>query len=118
MRSPVAHGRIRGIDTSRAEQVPGVLAVATAADAPEVKFGPYTPDWEILARHKVRFVGDEVAAVAALTNRQHGMRRAWSRWISRIARGLRPVRGANRGQPGDLGRLRRQRVHLVHYRAR
>lgn len=66
VRSTVAHGRIRGIDTSRAERVPGVLAVATAADAPEVKFGPYTPDWEILARHKVRFIGDEVAAVAAI----------------------------------------------------
>lgn len=66
VRSTVAHGRIRGIDTSRAERVPGVLAVATAADAPEVKFGPYTPDWEILARHKVRFIGDEVAAVAAV----------------------------------------------------
>lgn len=66
VRSPVAHGRIRAIDTSRAERVPGVLAVATAADAPDVKFGPYTPDWEILARHKVRFIGDEVAAVAAI----------------------------------------------------
>jgi CO/xanthine dehydrogenase Mo-binding subunit len=66
VRSPVAHGRIRRIDTSRAERVPGVLAVATAADAPDIAFGPYTPDWEILARRKVRFVGDEVAAVAAL----------------------------------------------------
>ena len=32
VRSPVPHGIIRGIDTSRAERVPGVLAVATAAD--------------------------------------------------------------------------------------
>ncbi|MEV7009332.1 xanthine dehydrogenase family protein molybdopterin-binding subunit [Streptosporangium sp. NPDC051022] len=67
VRSPVPHGRIRGIDLTRARKVPGVQAVVTAADAPHVAFGPYTPDWEILARHKVRFVGDEVAAVAATT---------------------------------------------------
>lgn len=65
VRSPVPHGRIRGLDTSRARRVPGVRAVVTAADAPLVAFGPYAPDWEVLARHKVRFVGDEVAAVAA-----------------------------------------------------
>jgi len=65
VRSPIAHGRIRNIDTAAARAVPGVRAVITAADLPEVSFGPYTPDWEVLARHKVRYVGDEVVAIAA-----------------------------------------------------
>lgn len=65
VRSPVAHGIIRSIDTSRAEAMPGVRAVLTADDLPEVKFGPYTPDWEVLARHKVRYIGDEVVGIAA-----------------------------------------------------
>lgn len=65
VRSPIAHGRIRSIDTAAARAVRGVRAVITAADLPEVSFGPYTPDWEVLARHKVRYVGDEVVAIAA-----------------------------------------------------
>jgi len=65
VRSPVAHGLLRGVDVSAARRVPGVRAVVTAADLPEVAFGPYVPDWEVLARHKVRYVGDEVAAIAA-----------------------------------------------------
>lgn len=65
VRSPVAHGRIRHIDTSRARRVPGVHAVITGADVAAPAFGPYVPDWEVLAQDKVRFVGDDVAAVAA-----------------------------------------------------
>jgi CO/xanthine dehydrogenase Mo-binding subunit len=65
VRSPVAHGVLREVDVRAARQVPGVLAVITAADFPQVAFGPYVPDWEVLARHKVRYVGDEVAAIAA-----------------------------------------------------
>lgn len=67
VRSTVAHGRLRSIDLSAASRVPGVRAVVTAADLPEATFGPYVPDWEVLARHKVRFIGDEIAAVAATT---------------------------------------------------
>lgn len=67
VRSTVAHGHLRGIDVAAAKRVPGVRAVATAADVPEVSFGPYVPDWEVFARHKVRFIGDELAAVAATT---------------------------------------------------
>lgn len=65
VRSPIAHGHIRRVDIEAARVVPGVRAVITAADLPEVGFGPYTPDWEVLARHKVRYIGDEVAAIAA-----------------------------------------------------
>ncbi|MFQ5913568.1 MAG: xanthine dehydrogenase family protein molybdopterin-binding subunit [Nitrospinota bacterium] len=68
LRSPIAHGKILNIDTSRAERLPGVKAVITGKDGPGVLFGvtdgpmdqlPLQPD-------RVRFVGDEVAAVAAV----------------------------------------------------
>lgn len=69
LRSPYAHARILGIDTSEAEQIPGVKAVITFKDTPQIPFGTQSggpDDWYILAKDKVRFVGDEVAAVAAL----------------------------------------------------
>lgn len=65
VRSPVPHGVLRSIDVSAARRVPGVRAVITGADFPEVAFGPYVPDWEVLARRKVRCIGDEVVAIAA-----------------------------------------------------
>ncbi|RMH04242.1 MAG: aldehyde oxidase [Planctomycetota bacterium] len=67
LRSPHAHARILRIDTARAEAMPGVHAVITGADLP-VTYGiiPWTPDETALAVDKVRFVGDEVAAVAAV----------------------------------------------------
>lgn len=65
LRSPYAHARIRHIDCAEARRVPGVKAVVTAEDTPQIPFGPRTEDWMILAADKVRFVGDEVAAVAA-----------------------------------------------------
>jgi 4-hydroxybenzoyl-CoA reductase alpha subunit len=66
LRSPHPHARIKQIDTSRAETLPGVKAVATYADTPGIRFGPRTEDWTIFAGDKVRFYGDEVAAVAAV----------------------------------------------------
>jgi CO/xanthine dehydrogenase Mo-binding subunit len=68
LRSPLPHARILSIDTSEAEALPGVKAVVTYADTPGVKFGPIPAfeDWYILAKDKVRFVGEEVAAVAAI----------------------------------------------------
>jgi len=65
LRSPFPHARIKQIDTSRAETLPGVKAVVTYADTPGVRFGPRTEDWTVFARDRVRFCGDEVAAVAA-----------------------------------------------------
>ncbi len=69
LRSPYAHAIVRNIDTSRAEALPGVLAVITGKDIPQVEFGsmPGMVDEWALANNKVRFVGDEVAAVAAKT---------------------------------------------------
>src|SRR5690348_16589036 len=67
LRSPHPHARIVSIDTSAARRVPGVLAVITGADLP-VKFGilPVTQDERALEHEKVRYVGDPIAAVAAV----------------------------------------------------
>jgi 4-hydroxybenzoyl-CoA reductase alpha subunit len=66
--SPIAHGRIKSIDTSEAEALPGVKLVLTARDVPDITYGINPPryDEHILASDKVRHVGDEVAAVIAV----------------------------------------------------
>ncbi|MEZ0302641.1 MAG: xanthine dehydrogenase family protein molybdopterin-binding subunit [Hyphomicrobiaceae bacterium] len=77
LRSPHAHARIRRIDTTRAEALKGVLAVVTAADFPELPVGTMIPMGETgydmwmvaelnMARRKVCWVGQPVAAVAAV----------------------------------------------------
>ncbi len=65
LRSQHAHARIVSIDTNEARALPGVHTVVTAADAPDVKYGRTTLDRYILAKDKVRYMGDPVAAVAA-----------------------------------------------------
>ncbi|SDO34266.1 xanthine dehydrogenase family protein molybdopterin-binding subunit [Desulforhopalus singaporensis] len=65
LRSKHAHARILDIDTSKAEKLPGVKAVVTWRDAPDLKLGMYTDDWQFFAKEKVRYHGDIVAAVAA-----------------------------------------------------
>ncbi len=69
--SPIAHGRVKRIDTSKAEALPGVLAVITGKDVPDTQYGvsPARYDEYVLARDKVRHVEDEVAAVAAIDER-------------------------------------------------
>lgn len=69
LRSPHAHARIAHIDTSRARQVRGVKSIVTAADTPGIKYiilGPPYEDRLPLAADKVRFIGEEVGAVAAV----------------------------------------------------
>jgi 4-hydroxybenzoyl-CoA reductase subunit alpha len=68
LQSPIAHGRILNIDTSAAERLPGVKAVVTAEDAGPVKYGvsPARYDENVFCRDRVRHVGDDVAAVAAV----------------------------------------------------
>ena len=67
LRSPHPHARIRSIDISAAEKLPGVKAVVTRADFPEIKAG--TPDGDMtrnaMAREKALYDGHPVAAVAA-----------------------------------------------------
>src|SRR5438477_375602 len=67
LRSPHPHARILSIDTSGARRIPGVVAVITGTDLP-IKFGilPVTQDERALEHEKVRYVGDPIAAVAAL----------------------------------------------------
>src|SRR5687767_5096216 len=66
LRSPFAHARIVRIDTSRARKVPGVRAVVTGADNEGRLWGASIKDQPVLALDVVRYVGEEVAAVAAL----------------------------------------------------
>ena len=60
-----AHARIKHIDTSKAERLPGVRAVMTGYNTPEVRIG-FIRDNFALKRDKVRQFRDEVAAVAAI----------------------------------------------------
>jgi CO/xanthine dehydrogenase Mo-binding subunit len=62
-----ARARIVGIDTSRARQLPGVLAVLTHEDVPDVLYGQLVKDRRLFAKEEVRFEADVIAAVAALT---------------------------------------------------
>ncbi|NML47623.1 xanthine dehydrogenase family protein molybdopterin-binding subunit [Ramlibacter sp. G-1-2-2] len=67
LRSPYPHARIVSIDTSAALALPGVKAVLTGADGPRVCWGTHHKERRILAEGVVRFAGEEVAAVAAVT---------------------------------------------------
>jgi CO/xanthine dehydrogenase Mo-binding subunit len=71
LRSVMPHARIRAIDVSRARTLPGVVTVVTGADLAartdiQPWFGPVFRDQPILAIGKVRYVGEPVAAVAAV----------------------------------------------------
>jgi CO/xanthine dehydrogenase Mo-binding subunit len=61
------HARIVNVDTSAAERLPGVRAVATAKDAPDNVNGLIIPDQPVFADDKVRYRGEIVALVAAET---------------------------------------------------
>ena len=79
LRSPHAHARIKSIDTSKAEKLPGVKAVVTAKDFPDQKFEYIGPErvavnfWHvsrnIMAREKTLYEGHAVAGVAAINLR-------------------------------------------------
>jgi CO/xanthine dehydrogenase Mo-binding subunit len=68
LRSPLPHARILNVDVSRAKKLRGVHAVVTGRDTAGEKWGVfrYTRDQQLLCVDKVRYVGDEVAAVAAI----------------------------------------------------
>lgn len=68
LQSPLAHARIVHLDVSKAERLPGVKALVTAKDAGGVRYGvsPARYDETPFCQEKVRYVGDEIAAVAAI----------------------------------------------------
>ena len=68
LQSPLPHARILNIDTTAAERLPGVRAVVTAREAGAVKYGvsPARYDETLFCVDKVRYIGDEIAAVAAV----------------------------------------------------
>ncbi len=66
LRSPYPHAKILRIDTSKAEKLRGVRAVVTAEDTIKQGWGAFIPDQYPLSFGKVRYVGEEVAAVAAI----------------------------------------------------
>jgi 4-hydroxybenzoyl-CoA reductase alpha subunit len=66
LRSPFPHARIRSIDTSKAEKLRGVRCVVTAEDTIKKPWGAFFADQYPLSVGKVRYVGEEVAAVAAI----------------------------------------------------
>ena len=67
VRSAYAHARILSIDTSEAERLPGVRAVVTGRDIEMGYYGYELHDQRIFALEKVRYLGEPVAAVAAVT---------------------------------------------------
>lgn len=72
IRSEHPHARIISIDTSKAERLPGVAAIITAKDTHNIKYGsneyffPHTVDQLAIENEKVRYIGDEIGAVAAV----------------------------------------------------
>jgi len=68
LRSPYPHARIVSVDTSAARALPGVKAVLTGADAPATLWGVHHKERAVLARDVVRYCGEEVAAVAAISD--------------------------------------------------
>jgi 4-hydroxybenzoyl-CoA reductase subunit alpha len=68
LRSPFAHAKIVNIDTSKAEKLPGVKGVVTGQEIPDRQYGivPKAKDEYALAKDKVRYIGDDVAAVCAI----------------------------------------------------
>ena len=68
VRSKYPHAKIKKIDTSKAEKLPGVVTVATWKDIPGLNgFGIVIPDQPVLCEDKVRYIGDAVVAIAAET---------------------------------------------------
>jgi 4-hydroxybenzoyl-CoA reductase alpha subunit len=67
LRSPAPHALIKSIDVSRALKLPGVVAIITGKDLP-IPYGilPVSQDEHTLCIEKVRFIGDPVAAIAAV----------------------------------------------------
>ena len=69
LRSPLPHARIRRLDVEKARNMKGVFAVLTAADLPDRLTGIILKDMPVLARDRVRFIGERIAVVSAESRR-------------------------------------------------
>jgi len=66
VRSAVPHAQLLKVEVSRAEKAPGVVAILTGADlGPKGSYGVAIRDQGVVARDRVRFIGEPVAAIAA-----------------------------------------------------
>src|SRR4029450_3250601 len=63
-----SHARILGIDTAKASALPGIVAIVTQDQLPDVRFGSFVQDRYLFAKDIVRFEGEIVAGGAALTD--------------------------------------------------
>ena len=66
LRSTYPHAKIISIDVSRAGKIKGVKAVITGKDTSQIRYGDYLSDQTVVAIDKVRYIGEPVAAVAAI----------------------------------------------------
>ena len=116
LHSPVAHARIRSIDTTAAEKADGVAAVLAGDDLSDIDpyYGHALRDRPVVAIGKVRFVGEPVAVVAAesqaaadaaVTLHRRGIRRAPDRGLARD--GARPGRPPGAREAGPAGQRAR-----------
>lgn len=64
IRSTLPHAKVKNINLAKARRVPGVVAIVTYKDFPEMKFGTYVYDQTVFTDHP-RFVGDPIGAIAA-----------------------------------------------------
>jgi CO/xanthine dehydrogenase Mo-binding subunit len=67
-RSPVHKGRIKSLDTSKAENMPGVAGVITFRDVPHNAYG-MEPDQPVLVEKDIRYKGEPIAAFAAINEK-------------------------------------------------
>ena len=88
--SPVAHGKLKGIDPVKALAMPGVVAFVAAADIPgHNEVGPILPNEPLFAEDIVEYVGQPVGAIAAETYEQAvKAARAGARCRDRACQGL------------------------------
>ena len=125
VRSPYAHARIRGVDTSKAAAMPGCIAAWSGADLASDWAGPLVCAWPVtddikmsthwpVAQDKARFAGDAVAVVVPLACAGEGRGRARRGRVRAAAfgDGCRP--GARRGGTPRPRRVRHEPLlHVV-----
>jgi hypothetical protein len=79
------HAKILRIDTSKAKAHSGVLAVVTADDVPNVLTGRHLQDTPVLARERVRFIGEKIAVTVLRLVRLRSKPLPLSRLITKIS---------------------------------